>query len=285
MSIIVLGKWWGPRNVQPVLAIHGWQDNAGSFDTLAPMLSKEGISVLCIDLPGHGLSSHYPEGQYYYIFWDGLHFIRRIVQHFKWQKITLMGHSLGGGISFLYAAVFPDDVQKYISIDIAAPLVRDPTKALSQLGNNIDRFLRYEKLSQNQQPCYDYEEMVDVVVDAYNGSVTRKCCEILMKRGMKQVRNENTYLFARDVRLKAIGIAFMTLDQVLLFASHIKCEVLNIRGDPGMVFDKPEFYHSVIDKIKESAKRAEYHVVPGTHHLHLNNPERVAPIIVDFLKS
>lgn len=68
---MISGKWWGPRTEQPIIAIHGWQDNAGTWDTLIPLL-PESISVLAIDLPGHGLSSHYPKGHFYYLFWDGV---------------------------------------------------------------------------------------------------------------------------------------------------------------------------------------------------------------------
>lgn len=78
--------WFGPTNVQPIIALHGWQDNAGTFLRLAPMLPKD-VSVLCIDLPGHGHSTHLPPGQSYYIFWDGVVFLRRIVKHYKWDKV------------------------------------------------------------------------------------------------------------------------------------------------------------------------------------------------------
>lgn len=50
----VAGKWYGDRSKQPVLAMHGWQDNAGTFDRLVPLLPQY-ISVLCIDLPGKKL--------------------------------------------------------------------------------------------------------------------------------------------------------------------------------------------------------------------------------------
>lgn len=69
------------------MALHGRQDNAGSFDTLIPLLSNE-ISVLCLDMPGHGLSSHYPKSQYYYVYWDGIILLRRIVKYFKWTKVS-----------------------------------------------------------------------------------------------------------------------------------------------------------------------------------------------------
>lgn len=50
-------------------------------------------------------------------------------------------------------------------------------------------------------PSYGYSDMIDLVVDGHNGTLTRKSCEILMKRGMYPVK-ENKYMFSRDVRLK-----------------------------------------------------------------------------------
>lgn len=44
--------------------------------------------------------------------------------------------------------------------------------------------------------------MIDLVADAYKGSVTRESCEVLMKRGMAPSPNGKGYHFARDVRLK-----------------------------------------------------------------------------------
>ena len=31
---------WGDASLQPLLALHGWLDNAGSFDALAPLLAQ-----------------------------------------------------------------------------------------------------------------------------------------------------------------------------------------------------------------------------------------------------
>ncbi|KAJ3645377.1 hypothetical protein Zmor_023043 [Zophobas morio] len=282
----ISGKWWGSRVVQPILAIHGWQDNAGTFDTLAPLLANRGHSLLCIDLPGHGLSSHYAQGHYYYIFWDGIHLLRRIVKHFEWENVTLMGHSLGGAISFLYAAVYPDEVEKYISLDIASPSVRSPAKIIATIPDAVDKFLHYEHLTPQQIPCYEYNEMIDIVHDAYKGGVTLEGCKIMMRRGMKPVEDKpGFYVFSRDPRLKVPSLAFMTQEQSLDFASRIKCEVLNIRGDPGMTFEFPEFYGTVLDKIEQQAKKVERHVVKGSHHLHLNNPERIVDIVDQFLSS
>ncbi|CAG7829321.1 unnamed protein product, partial [Allacma fusca] len=33
----IAGKAWGNKNGFPVLGLHGWLDNAGTFDTIAPL--------------------------------------------------------------------------------------------------------------------------------------------------------------------------------------------------------------------------------------------------------
>ena len=49
-----------------------------------------------------------------------------------------------------------------------------------------------------------------------------------------------------------------------------------------MQVGKPEdVYLHTLDLMQQY----EYHVVDGTHHLHLNNPESVAPLINKFLNA
>lgn len=290
------GKWWGSRNQQPILAVHGWQDNAGTFDRLCPLLPAN-QSVLCIDLPGHGKSSHYPTGMQYFLFWDGIAIIRRIVNHFNWKHVTLMGHSLGGALTFMYAASFPSDVRRLISIDMAGPAVRDLQRTAGATGGAIDRLLRFETLPPSKVPCYSYNEMVDIVVEAHAGSVDRAGAEALMTRGMVEVvpRDVNgketanaantTYSFSRDLRLKVSLLGMFTLDQVLSYATQITAEVLNIRGRPGMAFDDASAYATVIEAMRKNASRVVYEEVDGTHHLHLTTPERLVPLIKAFIEE
>ena len=53
----IAAKAWGPEDGKPFLGLHGWLDNANTFDTLAPLL-PENIRFIAIDFPGHGKSSH-----------------------------------------------------------------------------------------------------------------------------------------------------------------------------------------------------------------------------------
>ena len=63
-SIRLVTKCWGNPDGLPVLAFHGWLDNAATFDNLAPLLPE--LRILSLDLPGHGHSDHRPSGSAYY---------------------------------------------------------------------------------------------------------------------------------------------------------------------------------------------------------------------------
>lgn len=271
----ISGKWWGSKDVQPILAIHGHEHNAGSFDTLAPLLVDEDISILSIDLPGHGFSSRLPSGLCYYQVWDGVIWLRRIADYFKWKQISIMGHSLGGAIGFLYAAIFPNEVYKYISLDTAAPLtIKQP------LDRMIDKFIKCES---KKSPSLSYHDISEMVEDAHKNNLTQKSCEILMKRGTTMLP-DGSYVINRDNRLKYSYIICFSQEQIHELALKIKCQVLNIRANPGQHFDN-DAYESVLKCVKQNAAVFEYHRVPGNHHVHLNNPERVADLIKQFLKS
>lgn len=76
----------------------------------------------------------------YYIFTDGLIILRRIIKHYNWRRISIMGHSLGAAIGFLYAASYPDDTEMLIAIDTVSPVIIDPSE-IKNLGSCIDKFV------------------------------------------------------------------------------------------------------------------------------------------------
>jgi hypothetical protein len=102
----------------------------------------------------------------------------------------------------MYAASFPEEVDFVISLDIVSPSVKNINDCVKITGDQIDKFLKYENLEADNVPSYEYNIMIDIVLDAYKGSITRKSAEILMKRGMQPAMDKGKYYFSRDPRLK-----------------------------------------------------------------------------------
>jgi len=76
---------------------------------------------------------------------------------------------------------------------------------------------------------------------------------------------------------------YFTEDFIVACASRIKCRVLSIRASRGFVHvgKVEDVYLQTLDLMQQ----CEYHVVDGNHHLHINNPESVAPLINKFLNA
>jgi len=88
---------------------------------------------------------------------------------------------------------------------------------------------------------------------------------------------------SRDPKLKPNQYHAFTEDFIVACASRIKCRVLSIRANRGYILGvKAEYvYLRTLDLLQQ----CEYRVVDGSHHLHLNNPESVAPLINKFLNA
>mgnify|MGYP006388282055 CR=1 FL=1 len=64
-NLQLAGLSWGEPGEKPLLALHGWLDNAASFIPLLPLLEK--YHVVALDFAGHGGSEHRAAG-YDYVF-------------------------------------------------------------------------------------------------------------------------------------------------------------------------------------------------------------------------
>nr|CAD7586466.1 unnamed protein product [Timema genevievae] len=272
----IAGKWWGRTDVQPVLGLHGWEENANTFDTLVPLLNLE--SFLVIDLIGHGMSSHLPHGRLYN-YMDFIAMVRFIQRYYKWNKFSILGHSLGSSIGFIYAGLYPDAVEKYVSIDCARTLIMTTLDSeLDMIRHTIDSTLALESKLGKDPPFYEFEELVHRVYEGSLHSPTIESCRIILKRGTSEVNKEGKsgYFLSRDPRIRSQWLGKLSKDVYIACASTITCEVLSIRGKQGHLYggEVEEVYLQTLELMKESALIFEHHEVEGTHHLHLNNPER-----------
>ena len=130
----VRGLRWGEAGRPPVLALHGWLDNAASFVPLAAHL--EGIELVAIDLPGHGRSAHLPPGADY-SFAAAVHLVLDVADALGWERFALLGHSMGAGISSLVAAACPERVRRLVAIEALGALPDTPENTVPRLRQAV----------------------------------------------------------------------------------------------------------------------------------------------------
>ena len=261
---------WGPVDAPPMLCLHGWLDNAASFDLLLPLLS--GRRFVALDLPGHGLSDHRgPGGTYGYL--DTVADTAMALHALGWPRYGLLGHSLGAGVAALLAATFPDRVDALVCIEGLGPMSEKAKHAPDRFAKAI----RDQVEKADRRPVV--HASVDDAVARLGASFARlspAAARVLCARGL--VATDGGVTWRTDPRLRWASRARLVEDQVLAFLAAIRSPALLVRATKGLPLDNDEL---------QARMRAVAHwqiaEVEGGHHVHLESPERVAEPVARFL--
>jgi pimeloyl-ACP methyl ester carboxylesterase len=110
---------WGQNGKPALLLVHGGLDHARNWDWVARSL-REHFHVYAMDLRGHGNSAWAPGASYSIP--EHVLDIATLVDLLSGDvlgggPINLIGHSLGGVLTLVYAGVYPDRVRKAIAIE------------------------------------------------------------------------------------------------------------------------------------------------------------------------
>lgn len=265
-------KEWGDPALPPLLALHGWLDNAASFDALAPLLAER-FRIVALDLPGHGRSQHRPPGVRYH-FVDYLDDVLAAIDALGWAQCSLLGHSLGGGIASFIAAAFPERVQNLFLIEVAGAVSAPVEKSLAQLQRGIAQFRE-----NGTNPLRVFAD-IDAAVTARRtaGNLSEAAARTLVRRGVREV--EGGWSWSSDPRLMPASPQRFTEDQVLAILAGVRAPTLFVLAEP-MAMPVPESA-----MLARAAQIPDITLVrlPGNHHLHLEDARPVADSILQFLQ-
>ena len=97
-----------------LLLVHGITNSSASWRPVMRLLADAGHTVLAPDLPGHGGSERH-RGDHSL----GAHasILRDLLQVLGLPRVTVIGHSLGGGVAMVFSYQFPDRVERLGLID------------------------------------------------------------------------------------------------------------------------------------------------------------------------
>ncbi|XP_044634356.1 serine hydrolase-like protein 2 isoform X6 [Equus asinus] len=271
----IAAKAWGSQQGPPVLCLHGWLDNANSFDRLIPLLPKH-FHYVAVDFGGHGLSSHYGPGLPYY------------QQNFVSEVRRVAAGGLVGG---MFSCVFPEMVDKLILLE-ATPFAVD--------SNEMENLLTYKRraiehtllveASKKPSSVVSWEEMLWRFLQN-NSHVSEESGELLLQRGTTPVAGGLVLNRDRRMSWPEHSSDYISKELFVHSIKKLRARVLLVKASHGYYNVRREnadreHLHFVLGMLKSVLKeRFQFVEVPGNHYVHMNQPQHVAGVISAFLQS
>jgi pimeloyl-ACP methyl ester carboxylesterase len=270
-GLTLAAEVWGAPGGRPVIASHGWLDNAGTFELLAPKLS--GCEVVAVDSAGHGFSDSRSADSGYNI-WQDAGDLMHVMDALGWQRCTLLGHSRGAAISLLFAGAFPERVDKLVLLEGGLPIVAEAGEAPAGLAQALR-----EAAALRGKAGRVFTDRATAIAERAAGfmKITEAAAERLARRSLREV--PGGFQWHADQRLKAQSELRLMPDQVRAFARAVTAQVLVIFANESPFASRPSF-----QEMPKLFADVEVERLPGGHHLHLEGAETaIAERIAAFL--
>jgi pimeloyl-ACP methyl ester carboxylesterase len=270
-GLTLAAQTFGEAGGVPVLATHGWLDNASTFDLLAPRLN--GCEVVALDLAGHGMSgSRSPDAAYN--IWQDVGDLLAVREQLGWPRCNLLGHSRGAAIALLFAGTFPEHVNKVVLIEGGVPVLGLPADAPTTLARSIRD--RAALRSKSGRVFASRATAVDERAQGFT-KLTTAAAEILARRSLRDV--PGGFQWHADQRLKGSAEVRLTREHVRAFIQATKAPVLMVLAERSP-FGGTDLYKEMIAMFND----IEVVTLPGGHHLHLEGAEtEIAALVRRFL--
>ena len=122
---------YGTENRPPMLCLHGGAAHGHWFDYVAADLSAD-YHVRALDQRGHGDSAWADPPAYAYE--DYASDLSKVAEALDLRDFVLVGHSMGGMVSLVYAARHPGRVKRLIIVDTSINLGEERLSAMRERG-------------------------------------------------------------------------------------------------------------------------------------------------------
>ena len=260
-------------NGRTVLVLHGNNFGGFYFKGIIDALTKEGFRVIVPDQIGYGRSSK-PIAPYNLN--SQARNTYRILQHEKIERVSVVGHSMGGMLTARFATQFPKAVERLV--------IYNP------IGLTDGRFGR-------PMPTIDeaYEQTLKTDYQSTRASLSRYVAH------NPKAWNDEFELYTRIryswtlsaewPRLAMVQslISQMLYNDVVVYDwPHIQVPTLAFGGAEDLLLGPAAAFQERMQFLAKSIPNGNgrVHLIPGLGHVpHLEAPDKVVPPLVAFLKE
>jgi pimeloyl-ACP methyl ester carboxylesterase len=285
---------WEPEHPNPNLPVlvlaHGWMDVAASWQFVVDVFSDafvQGRTIIAHDWRGYGLSRP-PYTCDTFWFPDFLGDLDSLINHFSPDApIDLVGHSMGGNISCMYAGARPERIRRFINLEgFGSPDV-PARKAPERLARWMDQLHDQRQTDAEMRP-YTSVRSVAMRLQKTNRRLPRDKALWLASHWAAPDPQTGLWSVLADPAHKVTNPYISRADEWIACLQAITAPTLSVEAEDTNLrpWDRGGYtlddYHERL-KVVQNCRSA---IVPDTGHmLHHDQPDAVAQLIEDFLQE
>lgn len=244
---------------KPLLVLHGYLGMSDNWKTLSGRYAEQGFQVHSLDLRNHGRSFHTDEFSHELMMQDILNYCN----YHNLEKVSIIGHSMGGKLAMFIAVNHPELIDKLIVADISVreypPHHQDILEALNSVDFSIHT---------------DRKQVEDVIAQYVEDFGTRQFL-------MKNVYRVTPEQLGFRMNLKSLTENYDNMGIEIPKDSKYNQPVLFLRGEnSNYIRERDE------QDILKIFPQAEIKTVSNAGHwLHAENPTDFFDFSIKYLKS
>ncbi|WP_374356704.1 alpha/beta fold hydrolase [Limnohabitans sp.] len=279
-------RQWGNATGEPLVLAHGWMDVAASWQFMVDAFSDSFLQsrrIIAFDWRGFGLTETPATDSYW--FPDYLGDLDALLDTISpEQAIDLVGHSMGGNITMMYAGVRPARIRRLVNLEgFGMPATR-PAQAPGRLGQWLDEL---RQLRQGEMALKPYADL-----DAVAARLTKTNPRLdvdkatWLARHWAQADASGQWRILGDAAHKIINPSLYRVEEALEIYKRISAQVLAVEASDDSLSQwwkgkyTLEEYH---ERLKSVPQVKVARIEDAGHMLHHDQPQALARLLEDFL--
>ncbi len=256
----------------PIVLVHGIGSSSETWLDIPERMNAMGAHVVAVDLPGHGESSKAPGD---YSLGSLASTLRDLIDHLGFERVHLVGHSLGGGVSMQFAYQFPDRVDALV-LESSGGLGEEAFSGLRAAALPGSELAIRWAINRRTLTGAKWlgERLARVGITPH--ALSPRALETVGWLGEEDRRS--AFLATLRSVVSPRGQTVSALDKLHLMAAE---RVLIIWGDKDPMIPMKHGVHA-----HALLPGSRFVVFPGaTHESHLHDPQRYADLVVEHVRG
>jgi len=191
---------------------------------------------------------------------------------------------MGAAVGSIYAAAFPEQVERLVLLEGAGPLARNPR----DVAHHIRRHVAQRQRGTLQPRAPRVYPDLDTAVRARcqtartfpgNQYLSTEAATEMVLRGSEPARDDGAeegstgIRFRHDPRLQWPSLLYFSVDQTNAIYQDVRCPTALYTAREGWPFEE-----DVMGRVEELLKPVAHEIFPGSHHFHAD-PDTAQAVI------